>query len=151
VEHTPLGTGGALCQALARTDSQDVLVMNGDSFVDFDLGALAATHASTGASVSMVVIEVEDTARFGSVRFDVSTGRVLGFVEKSGSGGRGFINAGCYLIARRVLEHWPRGPASFERDILPAQLSATYALATAGKFIDIGVPESYSLAADYLR
>ena len=151
VERTPLGTGGALLQALPLTKSADVLVLNGDSYVDFDLSALAEAHARRNAAVTMVVVEVEDTSRFGSVQLDTSDDRVLGFAEKSGSQGRGVINAGCYLLARSAFAHLPAAPTSFEREILPAQLKSTYAHVVNGKFIDIGVPESYSLAADYLR
>jgi len=151
VERAPLGTGGALLQALPLTRSANVLVLNGDSYVDFDLTALADTHARCNASVTMVVVDVEDAARFGSVQLDTPTGRLVGFTEKSGSQGRGVINAGCYLLARGAFSKLPVVPMSFERDVLPAQLTSTYAHVVNGRFIDIGVSESYSRAADYLR
>jgi NDP-sugar pyrophosphorylase family protein len=151
VERTPLGTGGALLQALPLTQSANVLVLNGDSYVDFELTALAETHARRNALVTMVVVDVEDTDRFGSVQLDASNARVTGFAEKSRSRGRGFINAGCYLLARNAFEQLPVAPMSFERDLLPAQLTAAYAHVVNGRFIDIGVPESYSRAPDYLR
>lgn len=151
VELAPLGTAGALFQALPRTRSRDVLVLNGDSYIDFELQPLADMHAKLAASITMVVVEVEDTARFGSVRLDPASHRVLGFLEKSGSRGRGLINAGCYLLDRRAFERVPIERASFERDVIPQHLSSTYAHRAAGKFIDIGIPESYASAAEYLR
>ena len=150
VENVPMGTGGAILQALPFTGSRDVLVMNGDSYIDFDLERLLATHSERAAEVTMVVTEVEDTARFGSIKLDTSSSRVVEFVEKGSGGGRGFINAGCYLLARKVFEREPLQPVSFEKDILPRHLHSTYAQVARGKFIDIGVPESYRFAAEYL-
>ena len=40
VEHTPLGTGGAIKQALQLCTHQYVLVVNADTYVDFNLAAL---------------------------------------------------------------------------------------------------------------
>lgn len=150
VEHAPLGTAGAIFLALRNTRSQDVLVLNGDSYVEFDLSALAADHSRHAAAITMVVVEVADAGRFGSVIVDSSSERVLGFAEKTGSSAPGLINAGCYVLARRVFEHIPIEPASFERDVIPRHLASTYAHAVTGKFIDIGTPESYQRAADVL-
>jgi len=151
VEPKPLGTGGAIGKALPLTASRDVLVLNGDSYVEFDLRDLTATHAGNGASVTMVVVEMQNTARFGSVKLDESGKKVVGFAEKSGSEGHGFINAGCYLLARSAFDGLPPEASSFEKDILPQYLASTYAQVVTGKFIDIGVPESYLLADEYLR
>jgi NDP-sugar pyrophosphorylase family protein len=150
-EATPLGTGGALIQALSRTSSQNVLLLNGDSYVEFDLGRLVERHTRHNAHVTMVVVAVEDTSRFGRVTLDASGSMVQGFTEKSGSAGPGYINGGCYLLARRYFEGGAVRPTSFERDMLPAHLGWTCAEPGTGRFIDIGVPESYSLAPEYLR
>jgi NDP-sugar pyrophosphorylase family protein len=151
IEAVPMGTGGALYQALPLTGSHDVLFMNGDSYVDFDLDSLTTEHRQHRASVTMVVVHVNDTARFGSVDFDPEGYRVLGFSEKRGDHRPGFINAGCYLLARRAFERSKVRKASFERDVLPGQLQSTYAHVVSGRFIDIGTPESYALASEYLR
>lgn len=150
VEHAPLGTAGAIFLALRSTCSQDVLVLNGDSYVEFELSALAANHSRHAAAITMVVVEVADAERFGSVIVDGSSERVRGFAEKTGSHTPGLINAGCYVLARRVFEDIPIEPASFERDVIPRHLAATYAHRASGKFIDIGTPESYRRAAEVL-
>jgi D-glycero-alpha-D-manno-heptose 1-phosphate guanylyltransferase len=151
VESTPLGTGGAIRQAFVLTGSPNVLVLNGDSDVDFNLGALVEIHTRHDACITMVVTEVADTSRFGSVVVDAATSKVLQFREKTLSAGRGLINAGCYLLKRSAFETLPTATFSFEKDVLPRFLSSTYALAATGRFIDIGVPESYRLAGEYLR
>lgn len=150
IESIPLGTGGAIAKALLRTDSAKVLVMNGDSYVDFDLGLLVSCHDENQAAVTMVVAEVPNTARFGAVDLDADGVKVVGFREKSLALGPGLVNAGCYLLSREAFDGVPQSPASFERDVLPNYLGSTYAVISTGKFIDIGVPESYADAAAYL-
>lgn len=150
LEDSPMGTGGAICLALEKTDSRHVLVMNGDSFVDFELAALEAAHSRHGASITMVVVEVEDTSRFGRVEVD-SDDRVMSFSEKGQEQGAGLINAGCYLIDSSILRAEQPRPMSFEREILHRGLHQTFALRTSGRFIDIGVPDSYAAAGEYLK
>jgi NDP-sugar pyrophosphorylase family protein len=151
VERTPMGTGGAICQALPSTDSESVLVLNGDSYVDYELSGLVETHNQHNALVTLVVIEVPDTTRFGSLKTDPGSGKVLEFMEKGDSKGRGLINAGVYLLRRSAFEKMPLEAASFERDFLPGLLARTYAHLVNGLFIDIGVPDSYRIAETYLQ
>ena len=151
VEHTPMGTGGAICQALPRTGSDDVLVLNGDSYVDYDLPDLVHAHNRHDAAVTMVVTEIDDTARFGSLKVDIGSAKVLEFVEKSASGGRGFINAGVYLLRKSTFAAEPINACSFEKDLLPRFLACTYAHVVTGLFIDIGVPDAYRSAERYLQ
>src|SRR5215469_18199337 len=44
VESCPLGTGGALRNAADMIESDDVLIMNGDSYTDANLQALVVDH-----------------------------------------------------------------------------------------------------------
>ncbi len=149
-EQTPLGTGGALLRALEQTATDDVLVLNGDSYVEFDLAELKRTYVDNHASIAMIVREVEDAGRYGSVDFEAVTAKVLGFREKAGTAVPGYINAGVYLIRRASLPADAGVPMSFEREILPAMLGDVRAIAVRGKFIDIGIPETYALAGSYL-
>lgn len=150
IEDEPLGTGGAIVKALKMTQAPHVLVMNGDSYVDFDLRVLERRHVERRASVTMVVVDVADAGRFGAVDLDAGAQKVMGFREKAQAAGAGLVNAGCYLLSRAAFGGLPEGPASFERDILPRYLDSTYAIVSAGKFIDIGVPETYAKAAEFL-
>jgi D-glycero-alpha-D-manno-heptose 1-phosphate guanylyltransferase len=150
IETEPLGTGGAIVKALQMTDLPYVLVMNGDSYVDFDLQLLARCHIENHASVTMVVVEVPDVNRFGSVDLDAGRNKVVGFREKALISGPGLVNAGCYLISRAAFGSVAEGVASFERDILPRYLESTYASISTGRFIDIGLPETYARAAEVL-
>jgi NDP-sugar pyrophosphorylase family protein len=146
-ELSPLGTGGAI--KLARPylrDTSDFVVMNGDSFLEFDLRLLIRFHHEHGGLVSMAVVQVKNASRYGTVQMDGS-GRVTGFSEKTGRNAPGMVNAGVYIFDRSVLEHIPEGPASMEREVFPQLLHrGVYALEQHGMFIDIGTPEDYALA-----
>ena len=154
VEHSeekePLGTGGALRYALPLLRTDPVLAMNGDSFCGVDLPAFRAAHAASGAPATFVVREAEDTSRSGRVELG-EDGRILRFVEKAQGGGRGWINAGVYLLGRAALESIPEGRAvSLERETFPAWVGrGLRAFPTGGKFLDIGTPENYAAAQQF--
>jgi D-glycero-alpha-D-manno-heptose 1-phosphate guanylyltransferase len=146
-ELRPLGTGGAvkLAQSCLR-DAPDFLVMNGDSFVEVDFHELIRFHRGHGGLVSMAVLQVRNSARFGTVQMG-ALGRVTGFLEKTGYETPGIINAGVYVFDRTVLEHIPDCPTSLERELFPRILDyGVYALEQHGMFIDIGTPEDYARA-----
>jgi len=148
-EDAPLGTGGGALFALDRaTSSEHVLIMNGDSFVPVDLAAMAMAHEKSGCLLTIAVTEVADVGRYGEVR--ITEDRVTAMLEKSGKRGRGLINAGIYMARPPALASLPRGPSSWEHDVIPALIPAGIrAFRTAGPFIDIGTPESYAVAEDF--
>ncbi len=146
-EETPLGTAGALRLALPRLGSDPVLAVNGDSFCDADLGAFWRWHRDQRAPASMLLAEVPDTRRFGRVT-TAPGGAVAALVEKGEAPGRGWINAGVYLLSDRVLRAIPPDRAvSLEREVLPAWIGkGLRGFCAAGAFLDIGTPESYAEA-----
>jgi histidinol-phosphate phosphatase family protein len=149
-ELTPLGTGGALRAAMPRIKTDSVLVMNGDSFCEVDLHALAAAHQTRRAEATIVLTEVPDTQRFGRVQID-GGGHVLGFEEKGTHSGPGWINAGVYLLDRRLLETIPADRAvSLEKEVFPAWIGrGLYGHPVRGRFLDIGTPQSFAAAEDF--
>lgn len=146
-ELEPLGTAGAakLAQSYLGNVSQ-FLVMNGDSFLEIDLRHFIQFHRDRNALVSMAVVRVEDSSRYGTVQVD-SNQKVIGFLEKAGRNGPGLVNGGVYVFDPRVFEYIPDGPASLEKDVFPRLLGkGVYALEHRGMFIDIGTPEDYAKA-----
>jgi NDP-sugar pyrophosphorylase family protein len=149
VEEMPLGTAGALRHALPLLHAPTVLLLNGDSYCDVDLAAFTRQHRERASVASLVLTRVEDTSRFGQVRM-ADDDRVLRFEEKS-QGGPGWINAGIYLFQRQQIAVLPAShPLSLERDVLPGWVAEGSVLGFryAGRFLDIGTPESYA-AADH--
>jgi NDP-sugar pyrophosphorylase family protein len=147
IEHNPLGTGGALRNALKELSSPVVLLLNGDSWCDVDLTGFGDFHQEGDADVSMVLARVNDSSPFGTVDIEPD-GTVKRFEEKQADGS-GWINAGIYLIGRSLIKEIPTGPASLERDWLPCWLEQgrkVFGYSRSGMFLDIGTPESYAAA-----
>ncbi|MEI7869162.1 MAG: nucleotidyltransferase family protein [Candidatus Methylumidiphilus sp.] len=146
IESEPLGTGGAILHALKSQTDQAILVVNGDTLVNIDYSQLLRWYNQESPSVAMVLKEMEDVSRYGSVI--VSNDTVNGFQEK-GKAGSGLINAGVYLLATNVFKTYGlSGAFSFEKDLLErhcADLSPR-AFITNEYFIDIGIPEDYERA-----
>jgi D-sedoheptulose 7-phosphate isomerase len=143
VEPEPLGTGGALRLALPHVGDR-ALVLNGDTFVDVDVAAMVARHVEERAAATIAAVEREDASRFG--RMVVEAGRLAAFEEKRPERAPGLVNAGVYVLERRVLEGVAAGRAvSFEREVLPGLLARDERVAVhvhRGYFEDIGVPET---------
>ena len=146
-ETRALGTAGAIKFAERfLLQACDFVVMNGDSFLELDLGRLIRFHREHGGCASMAVRRVADAARYGTVQSDENK-RVVRFGEKMGIPEPGTINGGVYVFNRDVLRHIPDGPSSLEKDVLPDLLNhGVFALEQSGMFIDIGTPEDYARA-----
>jgi len=143
-ESSPLGTGGALRHARALLQSDPVLVLNGDSYCDADLGFFIDRHRKAEAVASLLLTEMSQTSRYGRVEVN-DRETVVGFIEKAQGSGPGWINAGIYVLAQSFLQSLPLGtPLSLEREVFPAWVGrGLNAFRSPGWFIDIGTPESY--------
>ena len=145
IEQMPLGTGGAIRQAMAHCCEDHVFIFNGDTFLDLEIAQVEEQWKKNQTPI-IVAREVPDTARFG--RLETAQGQVTGFAEK-GATGQGFINAGCYVFPTHLLESFTHGTSfSIETDFLAKTIAAHPfdLFTTSGLFIDIGVPEDYALA-----
>jgi NDP-sugar pyrophosphorylase family protein len=140
-ENESLGTGGALKLAEPLL-SDPVLVLNGDSYVEWNLVTMLELFMAKGADMVVVLQAVEDVTRYGRVTLD-HHGRITQFIEKGVRGGPGLINAGVYLLRNRIVRDLPAGtPISLEREVFPRLLKhGVYGLVCTGLFIDIGIPE----------
>ena len=146
VEGKPAGTAGAFLEHQEELEDQ-FFVINGDTWFDFDIGAVRLQRKSSVAK--LVVTEVADVSRYGSVIHD-NDERVIGFIEKSDSegSGSGFINTGCYLMTKSVVDYIPGSPSSLERDVFPrlVELGLLEGVSSTGSFLDIGLPETLAFA-----
>jgi NDP-sugar pyrophosphorylase family protein len=152
-ESEPLGTGGAVRDAAKFLESETVLITNGDSYTNADLGALAAGHLAAKSDVSVVVVASDGRTDAGFVSVD-SDARVLGFREKQSSAGPQYLNAGVYIATRSALRDVRPGlRVSLEEEIFPQWLSEgklIRAFVHQGQCVDIGTPERYQIAQGLL-
>ena len=144
-ENKPLGTGGALKLGHSHIHSQHVLVMNGDTFVDFDFKEFFSEHLRAKSLVSLLLCEVEDVRPYGSVKVD-GHGCITTFVEKGHDLQTGWVNAGSYLISSNTLEKLP-SPKKFsiESDFFPKLIGRREMIGFCSnkRLHDIGTPDSY--------
>jgi len=148
----PLGTGGAVRNALGRTKTKHILVLNGDSYLRIDLSGFLKAHFAVNARTSLSLVQVEDSSRYGSVKIN-KDGKVMAFLEKLQKKEAGLINAGIYLIERNIVKEIPEGRTiSLEREVFPNLIGkGLYGVPCKSPFIDIGIPESFNNAEKILK
>ena len=102
-EERPLGTAGAL--ALVKTQTEPMLVINGDILTRVDFGAMIAYHREHKADMTVAVRKYDVPVPFGVIECEgayvnkISEKPTLNF----------FVNAGIYLIEPTVHEFIPGG------------------------------------------
>jgi len=151
IEDKLLGTGGAIKKALVLTNTEDALILNGDSYVEVDIEDLLKFHKNNNSLLTIVLKEVDNADRYGSIEID-DKNRIIAFKEKY-TKKSALINAGMYILKRTLLNSVEDvREISFEKEILPELIrNNVYGYIVKGKFIDIGVPESYRIAGEYLE
>jgi mannose-1-phosphate guanylyltransferase len=146
-ETQPLGTGGAVVNALDDLGADDlVFALNGDILTDLDLTAMLEFHRERGASVTISLTHVEDARPFGLVLTEAD-GRIVEFREKPADPVPGDVNAGMYLIDPAALHGFARGEdLSIERQIFPAVIAdgrPVYGFGSDAYWMDLGTPQKY--------
>lgn len=151
-EQNPLGTGGAIRNALQLISSEQFVVLNGDSYCEIDYVKLIAWHYARSAEITLGLVSVDDTSRYGAVDVEPD-GRVIGFREKDSQASSNWINAGVYVLNKDVVRTMPKDKEiSFERAVLPRFTSKRLFgfPCQDASFIDIGTPESYQSAGQFV-
>lgn len=153
IEERPLGTAGAVRNALGHVSGEQFFVLNGDSWCAVDLAALQAFHAAKAASLSIVVVEQKGRDDAGTIALAADQ-RITSFDEKLSAGDRlRYVNAGIYVMHRSVIAGVPENTsASLERDVFPqaARGGRCFGFPVPGPLVDIGTPERYRAAQDLL-
>ena len=147
-EEEPLGTGGAIRNALPKILEEEVLVLNADTYFPMDYQGLLRFHQENDGDFGLATRVVPDISRYGAVRRDAA-GRILVWNEKLGDGGQplaGEINGGIYVMKKSLIAEIPEGKQSLEQDCIPKWLSEgkrIFGLPFEGYFMDIGIPKDY--------
>lgn len=151
-ETVSLGTGGAIRNALPWLGYGPFLVMNGDSYCDFDFIEFEVFHSVTNAEVSMLLVEQRQNHRGGLVTIG-DDDKVLSFKEKEASIMTSLVNAGIYIMNRSAIREIPEtAPYSLENEFFPAIANKSlYGMVTGNPVLDIGTPESYTSAQIYFK
>lgn len=153
IEPEPLGTAGGLRYAAKKVPGDDVLVINGDSFLPaLQLGAWLREGLPAATWATLAVTHIEKAGRYGTVEFDAE-GRVTAFLEKADRE-QGWVNGGVYWMRRTLIDKIPAtGASSLETDIFP-RLAAARVLSVRKvdpPLLDMGTPEGLAAMEAHLR
>ncbi len=151
VEDQPLGTGGALLKASALITSQYFFVLNGDTFFNTDISGFERFFIENKCKLAVALKPMNDFERYGSVSIDGV--RIISFNEKKYCA-EGLINGGVYLIDREFFNSLNLPDAfSVEKEVLEkyAGSGILRSMISDKPFIDIGIPEDYIRASDFLK
>ena len=112
--HEPeiLGTAGALRNAAEWLADGDFLVVNADSAINADFGALVSRHRETGRAVTLLVTENEAPARFTPLASEGD--RIVSFGTKTSWP---LAYTGVSVFSPRVLARIPEGERSLVADL----------------------------------
>jgi len=149
VEKTPLGTGGAIKNAVQYIKSGSFFTLNGDTFFDVDFNELMNFHKNKNADLSLSLKAMQNFDRYGSVKID-SGNKIIAFEEKQFKE-NGYINGGIYCMNKNIFDIVSGEKFSFEKDLMEAKLNELniYGKVFDKYFIDIGIPEDYEKAKEY--
>jgi len=151
-EEEALGTGGALKNARSLIRSETFLVLNGDSICDLDFEKFYRFHKNKNAVLSILLVQTNQTEDFGSVMVN-SSDQITSFKEKVANNADGLINAGIYLMQQEIFSYMPKvNRFSLESDFFPKIIQEKCAgFIIKSELIDIGTPERYQKAVDFIR
>jgi D-glycero-alpha-D-manno-heptose 1-phosphate guanylyltransferase len=142
IEEKPLGTGGAARLALEQCRQNHVYIINGDTYLDFNIEE-AELIWKRNENPIIFAVYVDGAKRYG--RIEYKNNLVKSFIEK-GFEGSGVVNAGCYIFHKSQLNDFLLSkPFSLEYDYLvnAVKKESFNIYLASGCFIDMGSPEDY--------
>lgn len=151
-EEKPLGTGGALKNAKDLIKSEDFFVMNGDVLCDLNFFEFYKFYKKKETKLALAVCKIDKNEDFGSISLD-SDMRILTFREKEKQASGEFSSAGVYIMNKDVFNFMPeKDKFSLEYDFFPMMIKKpSYAYVIKGDFLDIGTPENFKNAEDWIK
>lgn len=150
IEEIPLGTGGAIKNALNNINSENILFLNGDTLFNINIKEMYQKHLINDADITIASKILDNPHRYGTM--DISNNRVVRFNEKKEIDS-GVINCGIYIINKRIINKFPESEKfSFENEILENKTDELKLIPYISDdyFIDIGIPEDYYKAVNDL-
>jgi D-glycero-alpha-D-manno-heptose 1-phosphate guanylyltransferase len=151
IESKPLGTGGAIKKCLKLANNDHVFIINGDTFLDINYKELFKSFSHNHYPL-ITVRKVSNISRYGEVKLEKNL--VSSFNEKSENLSSGYINAGCYIFPKDLLNTvYDSKSFSLENDFLPSMVRKQrfQAYVSNNFFIDIGVPSDFIKAQSVLK
>lgn len=111
IEHDPLGTAGPLRLADKHLDDT-FMMLNGDIIADVDLDDMLEFHRSYRGIATIALAEIRDPKGLGVAELKGS--RIIRFREKPSEAASSLVNAGVYILDRRILDYIGNGKVMIE-------------------------------------
>ncbi|MGB9659578.1 MAG: DUF5752 family protein [Nitrososphaerales archaeon] len=153
-EYSPLGTAGSV-KNVANYLDDTFAVIQGDNITDIDLTKMLEFHKKKGGDATIALKEVEKPYFFGIVKMN-SEEQILLFKEKPKASEcfSNMINTGIYMLEPKILDYVPSDKEfDFAKDLFPQLLNSNkkiYGFKAEGFWVDIGTPEGYLEASNWL-
>ena len=153
-EKKPLGTGGAIINALGKIKDDLIIISNGDSFCEFDLNHATKIFLEKDIDFLMITTDnFKDLGDYGMVEINEKS-RIKSFNEKpSNAGLDNLMNCGVYIAKKRVFKNYEVANISLEKDVIPEIVKnyKCYSHNVHSKVYDIGTPERIKIAENFFK
>jgi mannose-1-phosphate guanylyltransferase len=152
VEKSPLGTGGAIKQAIVG-HRKPFFLLWGDNLMDIDFHDMYQSYLRDAPQITMVLTTREDVENFGVAKMDEN--RIINFVEKPKrqDAPSNLISAGAFIIEPECLHMLPAGYCSIEKDCFEklAPLGEISAYIHKGQWFPTDTLEKYEIACENFK
>lgn len=146
IEKRRLGTGGALYQIKNKLKN-DFLLINGDSFLEFDFKKFLGKKFQNNSLGKMILVNrksYKTNNKLSSLKLDYKKN----LIKFNGD----YMNAGIYFFKKKILKKILKTNYSLENDILPKLIlkKKIEGILSKGFFIDIGTYKNLKIAKKQL-
>lgn len=153
-EDSPLGTGGALRQAMPLL-ADTFLVIYGDSYLPIQYGEVLRTLESSSALGVVTVYDNqnEDTGVTNNIALDSNNTIVKYEKDNPHDPDLRYVEAGVLALKQSVVSDIPHGKVSLEEEVFPRLIAERRlrGYVTQQRFYDIGTPQRLELIAHLFK
>jgi mannose-1-phosphate guanylyltransferase len=147
-EEQLLGTAGTLRSNSAFFNNEDGMLVHADNYCIADVHSFLETHqkANKDSLLTMMSFQTTTPQSCGILELN-SEGVVIAFHEKVASPPGNLANGAVYILKNELIEKIAKGTYSdFSKEVIPELMGRIQNFENKGIHIDIGTPESYSMA-----
>jgi len=127
IEEEYNGTAGSVKNAVGEAD-ETVLVLNGDSFFEFDLKSAFSRHITNENDATIICTALDDPRNFSVLDVD-SNGNILEFIERPGwsEAFSNVVDCGIYFLEPSVIKEIPENKiCEFGSSLFPRLIEANF-------------------------
>lgn len=145
IDKSQLGTGGAIKNALKLSNNENLIILNGDTYYDVNLGSLMNDHKLNNNDITLAVKPKKNFNRYGHVIFSQDN-TVLEFAKKNFQS-FGYIDGGVFCINTAIFKNYINNTFSIN-DFISQHINILKIKVVKfdSAFIDIGTPNDYQKA-----